>query len=146
MQQLMAQMMGMDPSAGLGASVGGQDLVGDLDDSAGLGGSMAGSPMNPFNLPGATNGGFPAFPGMQTVRRKSKVERYFPLIHAVSIAALLVFVVAWWEPSLKSTRWGVRNVNQNWAGRWAGLAGRKGIWRGIKDDISGGVQMLVSLH
>ncbi len=136
MQRLMAQMMGVDP--------GGQNLLGDLDDPAGLG--SGGPPMNTFNFSGAgaANGGFPHFPGTgMATQKKSGVERYFPLIHAVSVLVLLVFVVGWWEPRLRSARWAGRALEQGWAGRWAGWGGRKGLWRGVKDESVGGVEGLV---
>ncbi len=132
MQRLMAQMMGVgeDPSL---------NLLGDMDDPAGFGGFPS---MNPFaGLSGAANGGFPAFPG--ATAKKSWVERYFPLIHAISVVLLLVFVVGWWEPYLRAARWAGRAIEQRWAGRWAGLSGRKGVWRGMKDELIGGVEMLV---
>lgn len=124
MQRLMAQMMGVDPS---------QNLLGEGNDPTA-------GPANPFDMSGLANG-FPAFPGAPA--RKSKVERYFPLIHAISVGLLLAFVVGWWEPSLRSTRWAGRALERGWAGRWAGLAGRKGMWRGVKDELMGGVEMLV---
>ena len=133
-QRLMAQMMGADPSGT------GQNLLGDLDDPAGLGNFGNGQPpKNPFDFPGAA---FPSFSGLPT-KKKSRVERYFPLIHAVFVIILLVFVVAWWEPRLRSAKWTDRVLEQAWTERWALLAGRRGMWRAMKQDLSGGVQALV---
>ncbi|CAD6588564.1 MAG: hypothetical protein TREMPRED_005098 [Tremellales sp. Tagirdzhanova-0007] len=132
-QRLMAQMMGADPSGT------GQNLLGDLDDPAGLGNFGNGQPpKNPFDFPGAA---FPSFSGLPT-KKKSRVERYFPLIHAVFVIILLVFVVAWWEPRLRSAKWTDRVLEQAWTERWALLAGRRGMWRAMKQDLSGGVQAL----
>ena len=136
MQNLFAQMMG-------GGNPGGPNLLGDLNDPAGLGGGGGGGGDFPPNMFG--NGGFPAFPGMPaaTSQKRSKVERFFPLIHAVSILVFLVFVAVWWEPSVRSSRW-PGQLEQGLAGRWAALSGRRGVWRGVKDDLLGGVAGLVS--
>ena len=133
MQRLMAQMMGAD-SSGVGA---GLNLLGDLDDSAGL----DGRPMPPLNFPGAMNG----LSGLPTIQKKSRVERYFPLIHALSVVALLVFVVGWWEPTLRSARWPTKTTSQGLTGRWAGLARRNGVWKGVQDELAGEVEVLVRL-
>ena len=135
MQRLMAQMMGVDPSGS------GQNLLGDLDDPAGLGSNGNGQPNDPFGFQGAANGGFPSFSGVPT--KKSKVERYFPSIHAVSVIALLVFVVAWWEPNLGPSKWTDRALKQSWTERWALLAGRRGMWRAMKGEVTAGVEVLV---
>ena len=140
MSQLMAQMMGMQPPPG--------NLLGDMDDPAGLNGSPFGGdggmpPMPPgmaemfSGMPGM---GMPGMPGAQKTLTKS--EKFFPLVHALSMVVLALFSILWWEPSLRDARWAGK-VDSWWARRWAGLAGRPGWVAGLADELLGGVEMLV---
>ena len=152
-QKMMAQMMGVDAGGPQ------QNLLGDLDDPAGLGGAPG---PNPFaGMPGMGEGGMPDFsalgglgglggmggmPGMPGMGgpRKSKVDKYFPLVHALSIFVLALFTVLWWEPTLRLTRYGrLGGLDLAWADRWGGLAGKRGVLKGLKDDVLGGVEVLV---
>jgi len=156
-QRMMAQMMGMEqPPTG-------QNLLGDLDDPAGLGGAPPGNPfagmpgMDGTGMPDLSAlgglgglggmggmGGMPGMPGMGGPR-KTKVEKYFPLVHAFSIFVLAIFTAVWWEPTLRLTRYGrLGGLDLTWADRWGGLAGSRGVLKGLKDDVLGGIEVLVS--
>ena len=154
-QRMMAQMMGME------APPSGQNLLGDLDDPAGLGGAPPSG--NPFaGMPGMDGTGMPDFsalgglgglggmggmPGMGGMGgpRKTKVDKYFPIVHALSIFVLAMFTVVWWEPTLRLTRYGrLGGLDLTWADRWGGLAGSRGVMKGLKEDVLGGVELLVS--
>ncbi|WWD21991.1 hypothetical protein CI109_106479 [Kwoniella shandongensis] len=133
MSRLLAQMMGGDPSSFGGAPGGGaSNLLGDVDDPAGLGGI----PPNLFGPPGAGGGdmpAFPSFPGMPgfggaASKPRSKAEKYFPLVHFISIILLSIFAVAWWEPALFKVS--PTSLLSTWPRRWAGLSGRRdSAWR-----------------
>jgi hypothetical protein len=143
MQKLLSQMMG-----GLGEG-GGQNLLGDVDDPAGLGGL----PPNFGNMGGLGGmGAGSAFPGMPMgmgmgmdmgSQARSTVDRYFGLIHALGIMGLAMFIIGWWEPRLSATRWS-GEILGSWASRWSGLVGKKGFLRGLKAELIGGVESLVS--
>ncbi|KAK8846682.1 hypothetical protein IAR55_005769 [Kwoniella newhampshirensis] len=132
MSRLLAQMMGGDPSS-FGGPGGGGNLLGDVDDPAGLGGGagVGGIPPNLFG-PSGTDG-FPSFPGMPglggaAAKPRSKAEKYFPLVHFVSIIVLSIFAVAWWEPALFKIS--PSSLLSTWSRRWAGLSGRRdSVWR-----------------
>ncbi|WRT65104.1 uncharacterized protein IL334_002046 [Kwoniella shivajii] len=135
MATMLSQMMGrMGPSSG---PEGSQRLLGDLDDPAGLGGL-------PPNLFGGGRGGdggngdmpFP-FPGMGMgmgmggTTKKSKSERYFPMIHFISIILLALFTVGWWEPMIQS-RHLISAIEGNWIQRWSGLSKSIGKFGGVE--------------
>ena len=149
-QQLLSSMFGGMPPGGQP----GQNLLGDLDDPAGLGSG----PANPFaalgNMPGMEGlggmppmGGMGGMPGFGGPVKRGKVEKYFPLVHFLSIVVLAVFAVVWWEPSLRATRYGRLNaLDLSWADRWSGLAAGRGTLRVIKNDVLGGIELLVRLR
>ncbi|WWC59120.1 uncharacterized protein I303_101668 [Kwoniella dejecticola CBS 10117] len=138
MGRLLSQMMGMGAGAG-GAGMGdSQRLLGDLDDPAGLGGmggmgGMGGLPSNLFGGPGSGDAGpgagvgdmpfsFPGFGG--TPQRKSKSEKYFPIVHFISIILLSIFTIVWWEPKIKASTSLINAIEGDWSTRWSGLNGR----------------------
>jgi hypothetical protein len=84
--------------------------------------------------------GMPGFPGMAPPAPPSKAARFFPLIHAIAVVALVFFVAAWWEPTLYLVRWGGKANVGSWAARWSSLAGRTGAF-GVK-----AVEPMVSLR
>lgn len=148
-QKIMAQMMGMDvpPS---------QNLLGDMNDPAGLGGApsnpFANSPFGQGGMPDLGSlGGFPGMggmgmPGMGMMGGggKTKVDKYFPLVHFASIVVLALFSVVWWEPALRSSRSSILGGVGGTLARWAGLAGGRGVVRVIKQEVLGGIEVLVS--
>ncbi|WVQ76692.1 hypothetical protein IAR50_006366 [Cryptococcus sp. DSM 104548] len=121
MSKLLSQMMG-DPS--LAGGPAGQNLLGDMDDPAGLGafGNAGGVPPNLF---GGADGASPfPFPGMQQQQGKSKVAKYFPLVHLVATLFLALFAVLWWEPALRSAS-AYQEEATTWSERWSGFSGRR---------------------
>ena len=149
MSRLLAQMMGMEqPPAG-------QNLLGDMDDPAGLGSTPPFPGFPGFGGMGDIGGmgGLPPLPGMDGLgmgmgmgglggRTKSTTERYFPIVHVLSMVALALLTVVWWEPSLRGARWAGK-VDSWWARRWGGLAGRQGWVKGLAEELLGGVESLV---
>ena len=150
MSQLLAQMMGMPPPTGAG------NLLGDMDDPAGLGGARPGMPGMP-GMDGMDGGGLPpgmaemfnnlqsgaGLPGFGAVKPQTKSERWFPLVHAISMILLGLFCVIWWEPSLRGARF-VGRVDGWWARRWGGLIGQRGWLGSVTEELIGGVEVLVS--
>ena len=155
MSRLFAQMMDMPPPNGAG------HLLGDMDDPAGLGGPRPGMPGMPgmSGMPGmdGMDGGLPpgmaemfnnlqsgaGFPGLGGVKTQTKSERWFPLVHALSMILLGLFCVVWWEPSLRAARWAGR-IDGWWARRWGGLIGQRGWLGSVTHEMLGGVEVLVS--
>ncbi|WWC67603.1 uncharacterized protein I206_101513 [Kwoniella pini CBS 10737] len=134
MSKLLSQMMG----GGIGpGGLGGdsQRLLGDLDDPAGLGGfpmndNLGGIPPNLFGN-GSDNQDIPfPFPSMGGLggfgvsQKKSKSEKYFPLIHFLSIILLSLFTILWWEPKIKSETSLINAIEGNWSSRWSSLNGK----------------------
>ncbi|WVQ83966.1 hypothetical protein IAT38_006111 [Cryptococcus sp. DSM 104549] len=130
MGRLLAQMMGDSSLAG---GLPSQNLLGDVDDPAGLGGAGPGEILPNFFGGGAGADGMPPFPfpGMSGMggpsTRKTKVEKWFPLVHWAAVALLALFAVVWWEPALRAVA-PFKDENERWAGRWEGFAGRSG-WK-----------------
>ncbi|ODN96512.1 hypothetical protein L198_04226 [Cryptococcus wingfieldii CBS 7118] len=122
MSKLLSQMMG-DPS--LAGGPAGQNLLGDMDDPAGLG-AFGGAGGVPPNIFGGADGSSPfPFPGMQQQSQgKSKVARYFPLVHLVATLFLALFAVLWWEPALRSAS-AYQEEATTWSERWSGFSGRR---------------------
>lgn len=150
-QQLLSSMFGGMPPGGQP----GQNLLGDLDDPAGLGGNPAANPFAALgNMPGMEGlggmpgmGGMGGMPGFGGPVKRGKVEKYFGLVHFLSIVVLALFAVLWWEPSLRATRYGrLGALDLSWADRWSGLAAGRGTLRVIKDDVLGGIELLVRLQ
>lgn len=145
-QKMMAQMMGMEAPP--------QNLLGDLDDPAGLGGTpnpLGGNMFGQGGMPDLSSmlgsGGMPGMGmgmGMGGPRGKTKVDKWFPVVHFASIVVLALFSVVWWEPTLRSTRGGVLGGVGGTLSRWAGLAGGRGVVRVIKQEVLGGIEVLVS--
>lgn len=153
-QKIMAQMMGLDPNATP------PNLLGDMDDPAGLGGA----PPNPFaGLGGGGPNGMPdlsalgglgglgGMPGFGAAPKRSKVDKYWGLVHFVAVLLLAAFAIVWWEPFLRAARSSrIGSVVatsagvSGWAGRWARLAGGRGVVRVIKDEFLGGIEVIVS--
>jgi hypothetical protein len=148
-QKMMAQMMGMGGEPG-------QNLLGDLDDPAGLGGAPnpfanpdllsalggAGGPPGAGGLPGFL--GMPGMGGMGMGGGKTRIDKYFPVVHFASVIVLALFTVIWWEPTLRSARFsGLGGMDKTLA-RWAGLAGGRGVVRVIKQEVLGGIEILAS--
>lgn len=171
MQAMLAQMLGVDPSAmGMGGGAGGPPRLGmgDMDDPAGLGGGAGGLPdlsaLGGLGLGQGAGGmnGFPSFPGLGgafggpggAAPRKSKVERYYPLVHLLGVLGLVLFVMAWWEPQVLARRYpavlsevtGLAGGVGGWSKRWVlqSASGHKaGPWTDLKARLRG-VQALVS--
>ena len=116
--RLLAQTLGMPESST-------PNLLGDLDDPAGL----SGAPPFPAGFPMAQAGS----------ARPSRVDRFYPLVHLVSILALMAFVVVWWEPNIRLARWG---VSLSWRDRWSALSPQRNLLESLKETISG-VERLV---
>ncbi|WWC87157.1 uncharacterized protein L201_002043 [Kwoniella dendrophila CBS 6074] len=143
MSQLLQQMMGgMNPNDS-------QRLLGDLDDPAGLGGPASGGiPPGLFGGGGGNGGDMPfPFPGMEglgglggfgggMIQKKSKSEKYFPLVHFVSIILLSLFTIIYWEPKLYSTTTslsGLSNINSNnLIKRWSSQSKSIGKFGGVE--------------
>ncbi|ORY25351.1 hypothetical protein BCR39DRAFT_544442 [Naematelia encephala] len=121
--QLFAQMMGgMQPPGS-----GGPNLLGDLDDPAGLGLGLGGAPFP-----------FPGMPGLGPPKEKSKIQRFWPLIHLLSVLALVAFTVVWWEPALHAaSNGGWKIASGRWVNRWAGLQGSTGLWGKVRGLAAG---------
>ncbi len=89
-------------------------------------------------------------PGMGGVRPRNKVDKYWGLVHFVAVSALAILALGWWEPALrlasrsKLSAVAGKNVS-GWTSRWAGLGGGRGVIRVIKDEVLGGVEVVVSV-
>ncbi|OCF59136.1 hypothetical protein L486_03637 [Kwoniella mangroviensis CBS 10435] len=131
MSRLLQSMMGGFTPNGEGN--GSQRLLGDLDDPAGLGGSGSGGlPPNLFGGGGGEGGDMPfPFPGIGGMglggpTKKTKSEKYFPLIHFISVVVLSIFTIIWWEPKIKKETSLLTAIEGDWVKRWSGL-GYRGI-------------------
>lgn len=121
MASMFAQMMqGMQQAQGGGAD---GEMPNPFAALQGMGGGAGGMP--PFPGMGGM-GGMPGMPGMELP--PSKAARRFPLLHALVIIALIVFIAVWWEPNLHMVRAGdlAARTAGDWARRWSGLAGAVG--------------------
>ncbi|WVN88798.1 uncharacterized protein L203_104011 [Cryptococcus depauperatus CBS 7841] len=122
--RLLADMMS-DSSLETKPAINGQETLGNLDDPAGFGG------MGPEGIPPQFPGGAGDLPfrftdlnaRIQKRESKSKVEKYFPLMHFIAMVALAVFTVVWWEPALEDAA--PLRQGTSWSERWNGFAGRR---------------------
>lgn len=129
MANLFASLMG-----GAGAAGGGPGLLGDgkeMDPNANPFAGMGMDPgQNPFAAMGMDPnanpfaGMMPPGMGMGAPKPLTKAQRAFPIIHAICVIALVVFVAAWWEPTLSIVRMGTKAGVASWAVRWSTLGGR----------------------
>lgn len=92
------------------------------------------------NVP--ANSPFPTMPGMDWnamqagPTQKPLVERLFPLFHAFATVCLFLFVTLWWEPSVRTTRYGALETETN-TQRWKTLSSSSPL------SASGATEMLV---
>jgi hypothetical protein len=131
MNNFFAQLMGgMPPGAGPNLLGDGSDAGAAFDPNANPFANMAGMQGMGAGFPGMA--GMPGMPGFAPPQPPSKAARFLPLIHAIAVIALVVFVAAWWEPTLALVRWGSKATLGSWATRWSSLAGRTGSY-GVKN-------------
>lgn len=138
MAAMFAQMMqGMQGMPGAGGADG--EMPNPFAALQGMGGGGMGGAGGGGMPPGFPGMGGMGMPGMGMPEAPpSKAARRFPLLHALVIVALIVFIAVWWEPNLHMVRAGdmaARTVG-DWARRWAGLAGDVGNTSMVEKMVS----------